>query len=127
MSLLQEFKEFAVKGNAIDMAVGIIIGAAFTKVVNSIVTDLIMPPLGMLIGGVNFQDLAVVLKPAAVGPNGEQIQAVAVRYGAFLNTLVEFLIIAMTIFLVIKFMNRLMSLRLQNLEGLNPLLKKDRE
>jgi large conductance mechanosensitive channel len=104
--ILQEFKTFAVKGNAVDMAVGLILGAAFTKVVNSIVGDLIMPPLGVLIGGVDFSDLEIVLK-AAVGED----PAVAIRYGAFITNVIEFLIVAWAVFLVVKVMNRLIANR----------------
>jgi len=111
MGFVQEFKEFAVKGNAMDMAVGIIIGAAFTKIVNSVVADLIMPPIGLAIGGVDFKNLQVVLKDAAVGPAGEAIPAVAIRYGLFINAVIEFLIVALSIFVVIRFMNRLISRR----------------
>lgn len=112
MGFLQEFREFAVKGNALDMAVGIIIGAAFNKIVNSIVNDVIMPPVGLLIGGVDFKYLQIVLKAAGKGPSGEDLPAVALRYGAFLNSVIEFLIVAFTVFVVVKVMNRLIALRL---------------
>jgi large conductance mechanosensitive channel len=102
MSFISEFKEFAVKGNMIDMAVGIIIGAAFGKIVSSLVNDLIMPPLGVLIGGVDFSDLGVTLKAAAEGT-----EAVVLRYGAFIQTIIDFTIIALAIFVAIKFMNSL--------------------
>jgi large conductance mechanosensitive channel len=102
MKVLQEFKEFAVKGNMVDMAVGIIIGAAFGKIVSSLVADVIMPPLGLLIGGVNFSDLAVTLKEAA-----GDVPAVTIKYGNFIQTIVDFTIIAFAIFLVIKLINRL--------------------
>lgn len=108
MKILKEFQTFALKGNAVDMAVGIILGAAFTKVINSLVSDIIMPPLGVLIGGVDFRHLAITLVPASNGT-----EAVTLRYGAFINTLVEFLIIAWAIFLVVKIMNRLIALRHQ--------------
>lgn len=111
MGFVQEFKEFAVKGNAMDMAVGIIIGAAFNKIVTSIVADIIMPPVGMAIGGVDFKNLQVVLKDAAVGTAGEAIPAVAIRYGMFLNTVIEFIIVALSVFVVVKFMNRLIQKR----------------
>ncbi|MBE7465778.1 MAG: large-conductance mechanosensitive channel protein MscL [Planctomycetes bacterium] len=111
MGFVQEFKEFAVKGNAMDMAVGLILGAAFNKIVNSIVTDLIMPPIGMLIGGVDFKNLMIVLKEAAKGPAGEDIPAVGIRYGMFINTVVEFLIVALSVFVVVKMMNRLVRKR----------------
>ncbi len=102
MSMIQEFREFAVKGNMVDMAVGIIIGAAFGKIISSLVNDVIMPPLGLLIGGVDFSDLAVVLKEA----EGEA-EAVLLSYGAFINNIIDFAIIAFAIFLAIKVMNRL--------------------
>lgn len=102
MSMIQEFREFAVKGNMVDMAVGIIIGGAFGQIINSLVNDVIMPPLGLLIGGVDFADLAVTLKAAEDGA-----EAVLLRYGAFINTAINFLIIAFAIFMVIKAMNRL--------------------
>lgn len=102
MKVLQEFREFAVKGNVVDMAVGIIIGAAFGRVVQSLVNDIIMPPIGMAIGGVDFSDLAVVLKEAA----GE-VEAVTVSYGAFIQTLIDFLIIALAIFIAVKVINSL--------------------
>lgn len=102
MSLLQEFKTFAVKGNMIDMAVGIIIGAAFGKIVSSLVGDVIMPPLGVLIGGVDFTDLAITLK-AAEG----DLPAVVLAYGKFIQSIIDFVIIAFAIFLGIKVINRL--------------------
>ncbi|MBI1369962.1 MAG: large-conductance mechanosensitive channel protein MscL [Planctomycetes bacterium] len=111
MGFMQEFKEFAVKGNAMDMAVGIIIGAAFNKVVQSIVNDLIMPPIGMIIGGVDFKNLQIVLKDATVSDAGKEIPAVAIRYGMFLNTCIEFLIIAFSVFCIVKMMNRLIRKR----------------
>jgi len=100
MKYIQEFKEFAMKGNVVDMAVGIIIGAAFGKIVSSLVSDVIMPPIGMLIGGVDFSDLKIVLKAAAEGA-----PAVTVNYGRFLQTTFDFIIVAFAIFLVIKVMN----------------------
>jgi len=113
MGFIDEFKQFAVKGNAMDMAVGIIIGAAFNKIVQSIVNDLIMPPIGMLIGGVDFKDLKVVLKEAVLKVDGAVDKAeVAMRYGLFLNTVIEFLIVAFSVFCIVKFMNKLVSLRL---------------
>ncbi|MGX5220858.1 MULTISPECIES: large-conductance mechanosensitive channel protein MscL [Pseudomonas] len=102
MSIISEFKAFAVKGNVVDMAVGIIIGAAFGKIVASFVGDLIMPVLGVMIGGVDFTDLVVVLK-AAQG----DIPAVTMNYGKFIQTLVDFLIVAFAIFMAIKVMNSL--------------------
>lgn len=102
MSLLQEFKKFAMRGNVIDMAVGIIIGAAFGKIVSSFVGDIIMPPLGILIGGVDFSDLSITLKEAADGA-----PAVVLAYGKFIQTIVDFTIIAFAIFMGIKGMNKL--------------------
>jgi large conductance mechanosensitive channel len=106
MSFWQEFKEFAVKGNALDMAVGIILGAAFNKIVNSLVNDILMPPLGILIGGVDFKNLQVVLKDATA-----DMPAVVIRYGQFVNTVIEFLIVALSVFVVVKVMNRLIIVR----------------
>jgi len=102
MSIIKEFKEFAIKGNAVDMAVGIIIGAAFGKIVSSLVTDVIMPPIGLLLGGVDFKNLAVTLKEA-VG----EAPAVLLRYGLFINNVIDFLIVAFAIFLVVKGINTL--------------------
>ena len=107
MGLLKEFKEFAVKGNAMDMAVGIIIGAAFNKIVSSLVNDVIMPPIGLILGGTDFQKLELVLKKATVSASGEALPAVTLRYGLFINTVIDFLIVAFTIFVVIKAVNRL--------------------
>ncbi|MDY7218756.1 large-conductance mechanosensitive channel protein MscL [Denitrificimonas sp. JX-1] len=102
MSILKEFKAFAVKGNVVDMAVGIIIGAAFGKIVSSFVGDIITPALGMLIGGVDFTDLVITLK-AAEG----DIPAVVIAYGSFIQTILDFVIIAFAIFMGIKGINRL--------------------
>jgi large conductance mechanosensitive channel len=104
MSFIKEFKSFAMKGNVVDMAVGIIIGGAFGKIVSSLVTDIIMPPLGLLIGGVNFQSLVIHLKPAGVDAAGK---AVNINYGNFIQTSLDFLIIAFSIFLFIKGINSL--------------------
>ncbi|MEC9372210.1 MAG: large-conductance mechanosensitive channel protein MscL [Planctomycetota bacterium] len=113
MGFLQEFREFAVKGNAVDMAVGIILGASFNRVVNSVVNDIIMPPIGLLIGGVEFKDLAITLKEARVDEAGAEIAAVSIRYGMFINTVVDFLITALVVFMIVKFMNRLIRKREQ--------------
>jgi large conductance mechanosensitive channel len=102
MGMMKEFKEFAMKGNVVDMAVGIIIGGAFGKIVSSLVSDVIMPPIGLLLGGVDFSDLAYVLKEA----EGE-MAAVTISYGVFLKTVIDFVIIAFAIFMVIKGMNRM--------------------
>ena len=102
MGVLNEFKAFAVKGNVVDMAVGIIIGAAFGKIVTSFVGDLVMPPIGMLIGGVDFSDLAITLK-AAEGAT----PAVVLAYGKFIQTIIDFIIVALAIFMGVKAINRL--------------------
>jgi large conductance mechanosensitive channel len=102
MSIVSEFKDFAVKGNAVDMAVGIIIGAAFGKIVSSLVSDVIMPPVGLLLGGVDFKDLKVILKAATLDK-----PAVSLNYGMFINTTIDFLIVAFSIFLVVKGINSL--------------------
>jgi large conductance mechanosensitive channel len=102
MSIVSEFKAFAVKGNVVDMAVGIIIGAAFGKIVSSFVGDVVMPPLGVLIGGVDFSDLAIVLK-AAEG----DAAAVTLAYGKFIQSIIDFLIVAFAIFMGIKVLNKL--------------------
>lgn len=102
MSIISEFKAFAVKGNVVDMAVGIIIGAAFGKIVSSFVGDVIMPPIGLLIGGVDFTDLAVTLKAA----EGE-MPAVMLSYGKFIQTVLDFIIVAFAIFMGVKAINRL--------------------
>lgn len=104
MSMMNEFKEFAVKGNAVDIAVGIVIGAAFGAVVSSFVADIIMPPVGLLIGGVDFTQLAVVLKEAS-----GDAAAVTLNYGNFIQTLIDFLIVAWAIFIAVKGMNKLRS------------------
>ena len=104
--ILNEFRNFAVKGNAVDMAVGVIIGGAFGKIVSSIVDDLIMPPIGWLIGGVNFSDLKITL-PAKQLAEGVQTQAATINYGSFLQTTLNFFIIAFCVFLMVKGINKL--------------------
>ena len=100
MSFIKEFREFAAKGNVLDMAVGIVMGGAFGKIVSSFVADVLMPPIGILLGGVDFSDLVITLKSATDGA-----EAVTLRYGTFIQTVVDFLIIAFAIFLVVKAMN----------------------
>ncbi len=100
MGMLQEFKEFAMRGNVVDLAVGVVIGGAFGKIVSSVVADMIMPPIGVLMGGVNFTNLKMVLKEG-VG----EIPAVTLNYGNFIQSGVDFLIVAMAIFLMIKALN----------------------
>ncbi|MEI6217366.1 MAG: large-conductance mechanosensitive channel protein MscL [bacterium] len=101
MSVASEFKEFAVKGNVVDMAVGIIIGAAFGKVVSSLVADVIMPPIGILIGGVNFTDLVITLKDSV----DKTVPAVTLNYGKFIQSVLDFMIVAFAIFMVVKAIN----------------------
>lgn len=100
MSIMKEFKEFALRGNVVDLAVGVIIGAAFGKIVSSLVEDIVMPPLGLLIGGVDFSDLKVVLKEAQGGA-----EAVTLRYGEFIQVCFDFMIVAFAIFVAVKIMN----------------------
>jgi large conductance mechanosensitive channel len=102
MGMMQEFKEFAIKGNVIDLAVGVIVGAAFGKIVSSFVADIVMPPIGIMVGGVDFSKLAVTLKEK-VG----DVPAVTLNYGNFLQTMVDFTIIAFAIFMVVKLINGL--------------------
>lgn len=104
MSMMQEFKSFAMRGNVVDMAVGIVIGGAFGKIVSSFVADVLMPPIGMLVGNVDFSDLAVTLQAA-----GEGAEAVTLRYGVFIQTVIDFVIIAFAIFMVVKAMNSVMK------------------
>lgn len=100
--MLKEFKEFAFKGNVIDLAVGVIIGGAFGKIVTSLVNDLIMPIIGVILGGINFENLKLVIRPASNG-----MEEVAIKYGAFIQSVVDFLIIAVCIFLFVKLANTL--------------------
>ena len=126
MGFIKEFTDFAVKGNALDLAVGVIIGAAFGKVVNSIVSDIFMPPLGWAIGGVNFNELQWVIRPAVEAKDGVVAQAaVAIRYGAFIDTIIQSLIIAFSVFVAIKFLNKLAALRdLDELKKISQLANK---
>ncbi len=112
--MTKEFKEFAVKGNVVDMAVGIIIGAAFGTIIKSLVNDIIMPPIGLLLGDVDFSNLFIVLKEGAEGAavyttvaEAQAVGAVTINYGLFINTIISFLIVAFAIFILIKNINRL--------------------
>lgn len=111
--MLKEFKEFAMRGNVVDMAVGIVIGAAFGTIVKSLVADVLMPPIGLLMGGVDFSNLFIIVKEGSVaGPfetlaNAQAAGAVTINYGVFINTIISFLIVAFAIFMVIKGMNSL--------------------
>lgn len=102
MKIIEEFKEFAIRGNAVDLAVGIIIGASFSGIVNSLVEDVIMPPIGLLTGNADFSSQELVLQSATEGT-----QAVTINYGAFISTIFEFLIVAVSVFLIVKYINLL--------------------
>jgi len=108
MSFITEFKEFAMRGNVIDLAVGVVIGGAFGKIIASLVNDVVMPVIGKILGGVNFTELAVVLTPAQMGADGKEVAAaVLLRYGAFIQSMIDFALIALAIFMAIKVINRL--------------------
>ena len=105
MSLVSEFREFAIKGNVVDLAVGVIIGAAFNSIVKSLVDQVVMPPIGLLTGGIDFSKLEWVLR--AENPATEAIEKVSIQYGAFLNTVIQFAIVAFVVFMVVKGINKL--------------------
>ena len=107
MGMASEFREFIAKGNVVDLAVGVVIGAAFGKIVNTLVEKVIMPPIGLAIGGVDFAKLGIVLKDATVDAAGKEVPAVVLAYGEFINALIQFVIIAFAIFLVVKAINRM--------------------
>ena len=107
MGMMSEFKEFAMKGNVIDLAVGVVIGAAFGKIVTALVDKVVMPPIGLLIGGVDFSKLGITLKQATVDAAGKEVPAVVIAYGELINAIIQFLIVAWAIFLVVKAINRL--------------------
>lgn len=106
IKILDEFKKFVMRGNVVDLAVGIIIGGAFGRIVTSLVSDIIMPPIGLLIGGVNFTDLKITLKHAYAGADSVMNPAVTVNYGIFFLTLLDFLIVAFAIFMMIRLINK---------------------
>ena len=109
MGFLKEFKAFALKGNVMDMAVGVIIGGAFGKIVTSLVNDIIMPPIGLLIGGVDFTNLKLVIKKAVIEGGAEVAPAVTWNYGAFIQQVVDFTILAFCVFMMVKIMNKLLK------------------
>ena len=111
MGIIGEFRNFAIKGNVVDMAVGIVVGVAFNAIVNSLVNDVIMPPIGLAVGGDEFKHLSWVLREAGTTAEGAQVTEVAIRYGAFINTVIHFLIIALSAFVVVKVMNRVIASR----------------
>ena len=107
MGMISEFKQFAMRGNVVDLAVGVVIGAAFGKIVTSLVDQIIMPPIGLITGGIDFSALKLVLKAADDSDPKHKIAEVAIQYGAFINTLIQFSIVAFSIFIVVKAINRL--------------------
>lgn len=107
MSFLKEFKEFALKGNAIDLAVGVVIGTSFNKVISSLVNDIILPPIGLLLGSQPFAQLALTLQEEVVVNNEIVKPLISLRYGAFIQNIIDFSLIALSVFLVVKFLNRL--------------------
>jgi len=126
MSLIKEFKQFAMRGNVVDMAVGIIIGAAFGKIVSSVVNDVIMPPIGLLLGGVNFTDLKITIKPASVNDAGEMVKAVTMNWGNFVQVIFDFIIIAFAIFILIKGINH-MQKKEEEVAAPDPVPSKEEE
>ncbi len=119
MAFLDELKQFAAKGNAVDMAVGVIVGGAFTKIVNSIVGDIFMPPIGVLLGGSDFKSLQYVLKSETKVVDGVTtvVPIAAIKYGAFINAIVEFGIVVLCAFVVVKLMNRVIALRISDVRA----------
>lgn len=109
MSFFSEFKAFALRGNVIDLAVGVVIGAAFGKIVSSLVDNVVMPPLGVLIGNIDFSDLVIKIGTPVADAKGVITGGAVIKYGVFLNTVIQFVIVAIAIFLVIKLMNRLIK------------------
>ena len=107
MGMMSEFREFAVRGNVVDLAVGVVIGAAFGRIVTALVDGIVMPVIGLVTGGVDFSERAIVLQPATVDAAGAEVPAVLLKYGLFLQTLVDFALVAFVIFLVVKAINRL--------------------
>ncbi len=129
MSMMKEFKDFAMKGNVIDLAVGIIIGAAFGKIVSSVVNDVIMPPIGLLVGGITFTDIKIIMKDAVSDPaTGKVIkEAVTLKIGNFIQTLVDFTIIAFSVFMLVKGLNRLSRKKEGEAAPPPPAVTKDQE
>ncbi len=105
MKFFQEFKQFAMRGNVIDMAVGVILGGAFGKIVSSLVSDIIMPPIGLLVGNVNFSEIKIPLKSAGIDAAGNALPAVTINIGTFINVFIDFILVAFSIFIVIKAIN----------------------
>jgi large conductance mechanosensitive channel len=107
MGLVSEFKDFVNRGNVVDLAVGVVIGGAFGKIVTSLVNDLIMPPIGLLLSGVRFSDIKTTLKPASMGPDGKEIPAVTINFGNFIQIMIEFVVVAFAVFMVVKMINNM--------------------
>lgn len=107
MSVIKEFREFAIRGNVVDLAVGVIMGAAFGKLVTSLVNDVLMPPLGLVVGGVNFSHLKQVLRGAGTDAAGKEIPAVTLNYGAFLQNILDLFLVSLAVFVLVKLINRL--------------------
>ncbi|MEI7896824.1 MAG: large-conductance mechanosensitive channel protein MscL [bacterium] len=129
MKILTEFKEFAMRGNVIDLAVGVIIGAAFGKVVGSLVNDIIMPPIGVLVGGMDFKSLAFTIREAVTDPATGKIarEAVTLKYGNFIQTLVDFTIVAFAIFMMVKAVMKISKKTTEETPAPPPALTKDQE
>jgi len=129
MKIIKDFKEFAMRGNVIDLAVGIIIGAAFGKIISSVVNDIIMPPIGLLVGGIDFKDIAVTMKNAVVDPATGKIlkEAVTLKVGNFIQTVVDFLIVAFAIFMMIKGISNLNRKKAEEAPAAPPAPTKDQE
>jgi large conductance mechanosensitive channel len=129
MKILNEFKEFAMRGNVIDLAVGVIIGAAFGKVVGSLVNDIIMPPIGVLVGGMDFKSLTIILRDAVLDPATGKVatEAVTLNYGNFIQTLVDFAIVAAAIFMMVKVVMNLSRKKAEEAPAAPPAPTKDQE
>jgi large conductance mechanosensitive channel len=129
MKILKDFKEFAMKGNVVDMAVGIIIGAAFGKIITSLVSDVIMPPIGVLVGGIDFKQIVIILKDAVVDPATGKIlkEAVTLKAGNFIQTVVDFVIVAFAIFMMVKAMTNLNRKKETEVPPAPPAPTKDQE
>lgn len=125
MKIVQEFKEFAVKGNVLDLAIAVIIGGAFGKIVTSIVNDIIMPPFGVLVGGLDFKDIKIMLKEAIIQNDKIIKPAVNINIGNFIQSTIDFLIVAFCIFIFVKFINKLKSLKTQEEEIIEEIPKTD--
>jgi large conductance mechanosensitive channel len=129
MKILKEFKDFAMRGNVIDLAVGVIIGAAFGKVVGSLVNDIIMPPIGVLVGGMDFKNLAITLRDAIMDPATGKVakEAVTLKYGNFIQTLVDFTIVAFAIFMMVKAVLKISKKKTEDVQEIPPAPTKDQE